>query len=86
MNNFYLKIEKTLLHREELLIADMSLSYKNKTEFTDKKKYKIAAVLFPLIEKKEKINVILTTRSKSVGSHPGRFVFLVENLIKMITV
>lgn len=75
MNNFYLKIEKTLLHREELLIADMSLSYKNKTEFTDKKKYKIAAVLFPLIEKKEKINVILTTRSKNVGSHPGQVCF-----------
>lgn len=75
MNNFYLKIEKTLFDREELLIADMTLTNKNKIKLKDDKKYKIAAVLFPLIQKKEKINVILTTRSQNVGSHPGQVCF-----------
>ena len=75
MNNFYSKIEKTLSKRKELLITDMSLHDKNNNKFITEKKYKIAAVLFPLIEKKEVINLILTTRSQNVGSHPGQVCF-----------
>ena len=38
-------------------------------------RYKVAAVLFPLIEKNKKLNVILTTRSEEVLSHPGQVCF-----------
>lgn len=75
LNNFYLKIEKVLLNRKKLLVTDMSHSNQNKAKRIIKKKYKIAAVLFPLIEKNKNINVILTTRSKDVGSHPGQVCF-----------
>ena len=75
LNNFYLKIEKVLVNRKKLLVTDMSQSNQNKVKRIIKKKYKIAAVLFPLIEKNKNINVILTTRSKDVGSHPGQVCF-----------
>jgi len=75
LNKFYLKIEKELLNRKKLFIADMSSSNQNKNESIIDKKYKIAAVLFPLIEKNKNIYVILTTRSKDVGSHPGQVCF-----------
>ena len=75
LNNFYLKIEKVLLNRKKLLVTDMSQRNQNKAKRIIKKKYKIAAVLFPLIEKNKNINVILTTRSKDVGSHPGQVCF-----------
>ena len=75
MNNFYLKIEKVLFKRKKLYVTDMSQNNQNKAKKLIEKKYKIAAVLFPLIEKNNNINVILTTRSKDVGSHPGQVCF-----------
>tara|TARA_Y100001958_G_scaffold65285_1_gene43861 strand:- start:2843 stop:3385 length:543 start_codon:yes stop_codon:yes gene_type:complete len=53
----------------------MSQNNQKKAKKIIEKKYKIAAVLFPLIEKNNNINVILTTRSKDVGSHPGQVCF-----------
>lgn len=75
MNKFYLKIEKVLLNRKKLFVTDMSQNNQKKAKKIIEKKYKIAAVLFPLIEKNNNINVILTTRSKDVGSHPGQVCF-----------
>ena len=75
MNNFYLKIEKVLFNRKKLFVTDMSQNNQKKAKKIIEKKYKIAAVLFPLIEKNNNINVILTTRSKDVGSHPGQVCF-----------
>ena len=75
LNNFYLKIEKVLFNRKKLFVTDMSQNNQKKAKKIIEKKYKIAAVLFPLIEKNNNINVILTTRSKDVGSHPGQVCF-----------
>jgi 8-oxo-dGTP pyrophosphatase MutT (NUDIX family) len=75
LNKFYLKIEKELISRKKSYVNDMSASNKNLNIKIEDKKYKIAAVLFPLIEKNKKVNVILTTRSKDVASHPGQVCF-----------
>lgn len=75
MNKFYLKIEKELISRKKSFVNDMTASNKNLNIKVEDKKYKIAAVLFPLIEKNKKVNVILTTRSKDVASHPGQVCF-----------
>ena len=75
LNNFYLKIEKVLFNRKKLFVTDMSQNNQKEAKKIIEKKYKIAAVLFPLIEKNNNINVILTTRSKDVGSHPGQVCF-----------
>jgi 8-oxo-dGTP pyrophosphatase MutT (NUDIX family) len=75
LNNFYLKIEKELLNRKKLFVNDMSTNNKKMNIKDTEIKYKIAAVLFPLIEKNKKLNVILTTRSKKVLSHPGQVCF-----------
>ena len=73
MNNFYLKIEKELLNRKKSFVNDMSTNANSL--YIEEKQYKIAAVLFPLIEKNKKLNIILTTRSKEVPSHPGQVCF-----------
>ena len=75
MNKFYLKIEKELISRKKSFVNDMSVINKNLNIKVEEKTYKIAAVLFPLIEKNKKVNVILTTRSKDVASHPGQVCF-----------
>ena len=75
MNKFYLNIEKELTSRKKSFVNDMTASNKNLNIKVEDKKYKIAAILFPLIEKNKKVNVILTTRSKDVASHPGQVCF-----------
>jgi len=53
----------------------MHLNINKKNINLDSNSYKIAAVLFPLIEKNNELKVILTTRSKDLPSHPGQVCF-----------
>ena len=75
MDNFYLKIKKELLNRNKSYVNDISTENERINLNKIKKEYKIAAVLFPFIEKDKQLNVILTTRSKEVVSHPGQVCF-----------
>mgnify|MGYP005640070345 FL=1 len=75
MNKFCLKIKKELANRHNNIIADMNLNNNKKNINLDSNSYKIAAVLFPLIEKNNELKVILTTRSKDLPSHPGQVCF-----------
>ena len=75
MNKFCLNIKKELANRHNNIIADMNLNNNKKKINLDSNSYKIAAVLFPLIEKNNELKVILTTRSKDLPSHPGQVCF-----------
>ena len=75
MNKFCLNIKKELANRHNNIIADMNLNNNKKNINLDSNSYKIAAVLFPLIEKNNELKVILTTRSKDLPSHPGQVCF-----------
>ena len=75
MNKFCLNIKKELANRHNNIIADMHLNINKKNINLDSNSYKIAAVLFPLIEKNNELKVILTTRSKDLPSHPGQVCF-----------
>ena len=75
MNKFCLNIKKELTNRNNNIIADMNLNNNKKNINLDSNSYKIAAVLFPLIEKNNELKVILTTRSKDLPSHPGQVCF-----------
>ena len=75
MNKFCLNIRKELANRHNNIIADMNLNNNKKNINLDSNSYKIAAVLFPLIEKNNELKVILTTRSKDLPSHPGQVCF-----------
>ena len=75
MNEFCLKIKKVLINRQNDIVADMDRENKKQKLDQNSKNYKIAAVLFPLIEKKNHLEVILTTRSEQVISHPGQVCF-----------
>ena len=75
MNKFCLNIKKELSNRHNNIIADMNLNNNKKNINLDSNSYKIAAVLFPLIEKNNELKVILTTRSKDLPSHPGQVCF-----------
>ena len=75
MDHFYLKIERELLNRKKSFVNDMFTNNKNINLKDEELRYKVAAVLFPLIEKNKKLNVILTTRSEEVLSHPGQVCF-----------
>jgi 8-oxo-dGTP pyrophosphatase MutT (NUDIX family) len=75
MNKFCLNIKKELTNRNNNIIADMNLNNNKKNINLDRNSYKIAAVLFPLIEKNNELKVILTTRSKDLPSHPGQVCF-----------
>jgi 8-oxo-dGTP pyrophosphatase MutT (NUDIX family) len=75
LDNFYLKIKKELLNRNKSYVNDISTENERINLNKIKKEYKIAAVLFPFIEKDKQLNVILTTRSKEVVSHPGQVCF-----------
>ena len=75
MNKFCLNIKKELINRQNDIVQDMKTD-KNKLNVNlNNINYKIAAVLFPLIEKNNQLNVILTTRSKDLPSHPGQVCF-----------
>ena len=75
MNKFCLNIKKELANRHNNIIADIHLNNNKKNINLDSNSYKIAAVLFPLIEKNNELKVILTTRSKDLPSHPGQVCF-----------
>ena len=75
MNKFCLNIKTELANRHNNIIADMNLNNNKKNINLDSNSYKIAAVLFPLIEKNNELKVILTTRSKDLPSHPGQVCF-----------
>jgi 8-oxo-dGTP pyrophosphatase MutT (NUDIX family) len=81
MNKFCLNIKRELVSRQNNIISmpniitDMSVNNKEDSLNLDNNSYKIAAVLFPLIEKNNQLNVILTTRSKDLPSHPGQVCF-----------
>ena len=75
MNKFCLNIKRKLISRQNNIIQDMKSDKRKLNIGLDNKNYKIAAVLFPLIEKKNQLNVILTTRSKDLPSHPGQVCF-----------
>jgi len=75
LDHFYLKIERELLNRKKSFVNDMFTNNKNINLKDEELRYKVAAVLFPLIEKNKKLNVILTTRSEEVLSHPGQVCF-----------
>jgi len=75
MNKFCLNIKKELANRHNNIIADIHLNNNKKNINLDSNSYKIAAVLFPLIEKNNELKVILTTRSKDLSSHPGQVCF-----------
>ena len=75
MNEFCLNIKNNLISRQNKFVEDMNTNNRKKNLNIESKDYKIAAVLFPLIEKNSQLNVILTTRSKNVPSHPGQVCF-----------
>ena len=75
MNKFCLNIKRKLISRQNNIIQDVKSDKRKLNIGLDNKNYKIAAVLFPLIEKKNQLNVILTTRSKDLPSHPGQVCF-----------
>jgi len=75
MNKFCLNIKRELINRNNNIVQDINSDNKKTNLNLDSKDYKIAAVLFPLIEQKNQLNLILTTRSKDLPSHPGQVCF-----------
>ena len=75
MDNFCLNIKKFLSNRKIKLVKDAKLLDSKNSYKLSNKDYKLAAVLFPLIKKENEYEVILTTRSKDVLSHPGQVCF-----------
>ena len=77
MDDFFKKIKKKLLTRENSIVLDAKIKYEkeNISKRLQNTKYKLAAVLFPIIRVKNENKVILTTRSEDVLSHPGQVCF-----------
>ena len=77
MDEFCLKIKMALSNRENKTVKDTKiLDSKNRfINNVDKANYKLAAVLFPIIKTNDNYEVILTTRSEDVLSHPGQVCF-----------
>ena len=65
-------IKNILASRHSKNISDLISDKLNKAV---NKKYVSAAILFPLIERKNNINVILTKRSEFMSDHPGQVCF-----------
>ena len=72
MDDFFIKIKRVLSNRDNKIIKDANIIGKSRRL---KNKYKLAAVLFPIIKLNNEYKVILTTRSKNVLSHPGQVCF-----------
>ena len=75
MDDFCSSIKNLLSNRQSKLVQDAKVIKNEKTYKKLNKQYKLAAVLFPLIIKNNNYEVILTTRSKDVLSHPGQVCF-----------
>jgi len=77
MDKFCIKIKNILSSRVNDTVVDAKIldEKKNIDKSFDNKKYKLAAVLFPIIKIKDEYKVILTTRSIDVLSHPGQVCF-----------
>jgi len=77
MDKFCLKIKKILSSRKNNIVTDAKIVNEDKNIMKNmhNRKYKLAAVLFPIIKVKNKYKVILTTRSENVLSHPGQVCF-----------
>ena len=75
MDDFCSSIKNLLSNRRSKLVQDAKVIKNEKTHKKLNKQYKLAAVLFPLIIKNNNYEVILTTRSKDVLSHPGQVCF-----------
>ena len=67
-------IKNVLASRHSKNISDLISDKLNKA-VNKNKKYVSAAILFPLIERKNNINVILTKRSEYMSDHPGQVCF-----------
>ena len=65
-------VKNVLASRHSKNISDLISDKLNKTV---NKKYVSAAILFPLIERENNINVILTKRSEYMSDHPGQVCF-----------
>ena len=71
MYNFEDKIKKILISRNKRNINDLSRDQL----LTSGKKYISAAILFPLIQRNNDLNVILTRRPEEMMHHPGQVCF-----------
>ena len=65
-------VKNVLASRHSKNISDF---ISDKTNKAVNKKYVSAAILFPLIERENNINVILTKRSEYMSDHPGQVCF-----------
>ena len=74
MFKYDLIIKNVLASRHSKNISDLISDKLNKA-VKKNKKYVSAAILFPLIERKNNINVILTKRSEFMSDHPGQVCF-----------
>tara|TARA_B100000686_G_scaffold305938_1_gene344915 strand:- start:31062 stop:31676 length:615 start_codon:yes stop_codon:yes gene_type:complete len=77
MDKLCIKIKNILSFRVNTTVVDAKILHekRNINKNVDNKKYKLAAVLFPIIKIQDEYKVILTTRSINVLSHPGQVCF-----------
>lgn len=74
MKKYFSKVKTILTNRRSKSISDL-ITEKHISIKDTKNKYISAAILFPLIERNNKIFVILTKRSEDMNDHPGQVCF-----------
>ncbi len=74
MHKYYSIVKSLLANRNNKRISDVIADKLKKTKDKNRK-YISAATLFPLIDRNDKIYVILTERSDYMNDHPGQVCF-----------